>query len=95
MDKLKDKRIKIRYNPIKSEESQRRIDNAFDFIFDKVFESYPLANLQTLSHTYNNLGGKNEKRQSQILHRSTGFKKITNPLANHPLLHQKQKIKSS
>lgn len=76
---------KIEYRYDGSGNIQEKLDDIFDFIFDKVIEKMRFDNLQQFNYTYNSLeskGERNGKQRTRISNSCPSIRKTTSPLAN-------------
>ena len=90
MSRRSKNKIKLKYQYIKSPDSQEKLDDIFNFIFEETVRLMKLDKLQEVSYTYNDLenkGGKNERKRPRIPHRRSSIGKFTGSLANRSQLH--------
>jgi hypothetical protein len=83
-DRIKNN-IKIEYNYDGSGNVQEKLDDIFDFIFDKVIEKMRFDNLQQFNYTYNSLESKGEnngKQRTRVSNSCPSVRKTTSSLAN-------------
>lgn len=77
--------IRVEYRYDGSGNIQEKLDDIFDFIFDKVIEKMKFDKLQELNYTYNSLenkGDNNGKQRTGISNSSPSIGKATSSLAN-------------
>lgn len=78
-------KIEIRYQHIDSPDSQERLDDIFNFIFEETVNQMRLDNLQGVSYTYNDLenkGGHDGRKRSRVPDSRPSIGKATGSLAN-------------
>ena len=78
---------KIEYHYDGSGNVQEKLDDIFDFIFDKVIEKMRFDNLQQFNYTYNSLenkGANNGKQRIRVSNSCPSVRKTTSSLANRP-----------
>lgn len=78
---------KIEYQYDGNGNIQEKLDDIFDFIFDKVIAKMRFDNLQQFNYTYNSLENKGEhngKQRTRISNSCPSVGEATSPLANRP-----------